>query len=527
MTWRRRRRGIFEGLPRVLYRRTGARYIDAIAAGFVGNGLAVAGFGVLVLLLFVDVHGGELAAFAACSALFYVAENALAAVYLRSDAMPVRAWLGGERGDAPAHHAWLAVAMLPVGLLRRPILYVIGAAGAAASGLVLAALLGLPAYQAAWLFPVSFLLYVSSVVLRYLALELSMRPLLETIGADAPVTSPLDFPRASLHSRLLTTVPMINWGAGIAVAGLLTANTRDLGTIGLAGVVSLGVTVAVSLWLSLVLADAVSGPIIDLRDATRRVGGGDLAVRVPVVSTDETGELAASFNAMVAGLGERERLHAAFGTFVDPALTERVLAEGTDLRGEEIEASVLFLDVRDFTAFAEHAPAHEVVASLNDLFEAVVPVVVQHGGHANKFIGDGLLAVFGALDRHPDHAARAVATARDIAHLVRAGTAGHLRVGIGVNSGRVVAGTVGGGSRREFTVIGDAVNTAARVEAATRLTGDDILVTETTLHALGPLADQFEERSAVPLKGKARDVLLYALRAGGAGAPSGAARATR
>jgi hypothetical protein len=105
------------------------------------------------------------------------------------------------------------------------------------------------------------------------------------------------------------------------------------------------------------------------------------------------------------------------------------------------------------------------------LYEAVVPVVVRHGGHANKFMGDGLLAVFGAPERHADHAARALAAACDVAQLVRAGVSGELGVGIGVNSGRVVVGTVGGGLRRDFTVIGDPVNTAARVEAATRLTG--------------------------------------------------------
>src|SRR5207237_8991791 len=198
-------------------------------------------------------------------------------------------------------------------------------------------------------------------------------------------------------------------------------------------------------------------------DATRRVGTIELSGRVPVVSTDETGELSASFNAMVAGLGEREQLREAFGAFVDPALTERVLAEGTDLRGEVLEVSLLFLDVRGFTAVAENTGAHEVVARLNALYEGVVPVILSHGGHANKFIGDGLLAVFGAPERHADHAARAVAAARDIARLAREGAAGELRVGLGVNSGRVVAGTIGGGARRDFTVIGDPVNTAARV----------------------------------------------------------------
>ena len=397
-------------------------------------------------------------------------------------------------------------------LLRRPSLYAIGAVAALAADVLLALLLDLPARDAALLFPTSYLLYLSSAVLRYLALELSMRPVLEAIGRDLHGAPPDDAAHVSLHRRLLAAVPMVNWGAGLIVAGLLTENTRELDTIGLASVVALAVTAAISIWLSLVLADAVSGPIIDLRDATRRVGAGDLGVRVPVVSTDETGELAESFNAMVTGLGERERLRDAFGAFVDPALTERVLAEGTDLRGEEVDVSVLFVDVRGFTTFAEGAAAHEVVGALNRLYEAVVPVILRHGGHANKFIGDGLLAVFGAPERHADHAVRAVAAAREIARVVHDRLAGELEVGVGVNSGRVVVGTIGGGGRRDFTVIGDPVNTAARVEAATRLTGDDVLVTEATLRALGPHGDDFEERPSAPLKGKAEPVRLYAPR---------------
>ena len=512
MAWRGRRRGIFEGLPRVWYRRTGARYIDACAFAVVLNGVAVAGFGVVTLVLYVDVSAGELALFAACSAAWYAIEGLVAGIYLRGAALPVRAWLAGERHDDATQQAWLAAARLPVVLLRRPSLYAVGAAGAAAVSLAVAAMLELPAYEAALLFPALYLLYVYAAVLRYVGLELGMRPILEAVGERLPVATPADFPRVSLHRRLLATVPIVTWGAGVIVAGLLTENARDLDTIGLAGVVAIGVTAGVSTWVSLVLADAVSGPIIDIRDATRRVGAGDLDVRVPVVCTDETGELAASFNAMVAGLGERERLREALGAFVDPALAERVLAEGMDLRGEERDVSVLFLDVRGFTAFAERAAAHDVVATLNELYEAVVPVILRHGGHANKFIGDGLLAVFGAPERHADHAVRAVAAAREIAQLVRDGLDGELSVGVGVNSGRVVVGTVGGGGRRDFTVIGDPVNTAALVERATRVTGDDILITEITLRALGPDGDDFEERPSVPLKGKATTVRLYAPR---------------
>ena len=518
MTGRRRRRGLFEGLPRALYRRTGDRYLDACALGGVFNGVVVAAFGVVVVALYVDLSAGELAAFAACSAAGYVAENLVAGAQLRRAGEPARAWLEGDRrDDAPA--AWSAAAQLPVGLVRRRALYAIGAAGAAAASLVLAALLDLPAHEALLALPVLFLLYISSAVLRYFALELSMRPLLEAVGERLPRASPPQAARVALHQRLVVTVPMVTWGAGVVVAGLVTDNTRDLDTLGTAGIVAFVVSAAISIWLGLVLADAVSAPIIDLRDATRRVGGGDLDVRVPVVCTDETGELAASFNAMVAGLGERARLREAFGAFVDPALTERVLAEGTDLRGEEVDVSILFLDVRGFTAFAETADAHEVVATLNRLYDAVVPLILRHGGHANKFIGDGLLAVFGAPARHADHAARAVAAAREIAELAPGALGGDLSVGVGVNTGRVVFGTIGGGGRRDFTVVGDPVNTAARVEAATRVTGDDILITEATLRALGAGGEQFEERPSAPLRGKAAPVRLYAPVRGAASPP--------
>jgi class 3 adenylate cyclase len=509
MTWWAGGRGFFEQPPHALYCRTGTRYFDACALVIVLNGVVVSGFGVVVLVLYVDLSLAEVALFAACSAIGYLVEGALAARYFGRAAEPARTWLAGARADDGAAAAWLAAARLPLMLVRRPSLYVIGAVSAAAADVLVAGLLDIPTIQAALLFPVSYLLYISCCVLRYVGLELAIRPVMRDIGEQIVGLSLPPSARVTLHQRLLATVPMVTWGTALIVGGLVTHNTRNLDTVGLAGVVAVGVTAAVSIWLGLVLADAVSAPIRDLRDATRRLSSGDLTMHVPVVSTDETGELAAAFNAMVVGLRERERLREAVGTFVDPALTERILAEGTDLRGEEIEASVLFVDVRGFTEFAERATAPEVVACLNELYEAIVPVIEQHGGHANTFVGDGLLAVFGAPARHADHAARAVAAACEIARLVREGVGGELRVGLGVNSGRVVAGTIGGGRRRDFTVIGDPVNTAARVEAATRLTGDDILITESTWRALGGSSDDFEERPSVPLKGKSTTVRLY------------------
>jgi hypothetical protein len=256
MKWWARRRGLFEGPPHALYRRTGARYFGACALGIVLNGVLVSGFGVIVLLFYVDLSLGEAALFTACLALGYAVEGALAARYFLRAAEPARAWLADERADEDAAAAWLAAARLPLMLVRRASLYAIGAVGAAAASVLVAGLLDLPTHRAALLFPLSYLLYISCGVLRYVGLELSMRPVLSHIGEKLPELSVPRVARVTLHQRLLATVPMVTWGTALIVGGLVTPNTRDLDTVGLAGVVAFGVTAAVSIWLSLVLADA-------------------------------------------------------------------------------------------------------------------------------------------------------------------------------------------------------------------------------------------------------------------------------
>ena len=219
-------------------------------------------------------------------------------------------------------------------------------------------------------------------------------------------------------------------------------------------------------------------PIRDLAEGTERVAAGDYSQRLPVVQDDDLGALAASFNRMQAGLAERQRLQAAFGTYVDPALATRLLAQGDDVfTGERREVTVMFVDIRDFTPFAEANTAEDTVARLNALFEIVVPAVVDAGGHVNKFLGDGALAVFGAPNDLADHAEAAVTAALLIHRMVAERFDGALRIGIGINTGVVIAGTIGGGGKLEFTLIGDTVNVAARVEQLTKTTGDAILLT--------------------------------------------------
>ena len=171
----------------------------------------------------------------------------------------------------------------------------------------------------------------------------------------------------------------------------------------------------------------------------------------------------------------------------------------------------MFIDIRDFTPFAEANTAEDTVARLNALFEIVVPAVVEAGGHVNKFLGDGALAVFGAPNDLAEHADAALRTALVIDRLVAARFGQELRIGIGINTGVVIAGTIGGGGKLEFTLIGDTVNVAARVEQLTKTTGDTILLTQQCVEALGSQPVGLIDRGMHTLKGKSAPVHVFGL----------------
>lgn len=515
-------------LLRAGYRRLGPRYPRvALWVQLQGGHLVVlAGVGLLTIYQPLDGHFWSVLLFA--EALMLV-ENALAARFTSRLLRRVDPWLGGDHSPQAAAEAWRALAELPSRFARKwkavPVLV-----NVVPFCLYVTWRLDLPGYSFFFLFAGGLVALVYGLFLRFLANEIALRPVIEDVSRDLPEDFELGPAGISLRARLLLALPLLNVIAGVIVAGLSTSGTVRLSDLGLDVAVAVAVAFTFSLELTLLLAGSLVDPIARLQRATARMARGDLGVRVPVISTDETGRLAQSFNYAVAGLAERERLREAFGAYVDPDIAERVLAEGVALEGEEVEVSVLFVDIRDFTALSERASARELVGRLNAFFETVVPCIAEHGGHANKFVGDGLLAVFGAPDRRPDHADRAVACALSIARLVRAGVGPHppgdMQIGIGVNSGPVVAGTVGGGGRVEFTVIGDPVNTAARVEEATRVSGDDVLVTAETVGRVARDFGGWIERPSMPLKGKSELVTLYAPRALSApeGAPAESAR---
>ncbi|MEA2386910.1 MAG: adenylate cyclase, partial [Thermoleophilaceae bacterium] len=438
---------------------------------------------------------------------------------------PIMAWVGGKRGEQASLEAWRAGVRFPREFAAmngwKPFVWV-----AIPMAIFMTLYHDLPAYSGVIIFAGSLVAIAYAAVLHFFASELFLRPVLAHIHEHLPDDFEASARGVSLRWKLLGALPIINVITGVVVSGLSTAEQASLNDLGLDVIVAVLVAFTISFELTALVTKSVLGPVGDLLDATDRVKKGDLATRVPVVSGDEMGSLAASFNEMVRGLAEREALREAFGSYVDPAVAERVIREGELLEGEQVEATMLFVDIRDFTAFAENASAREVVAHLNDFFGLVVPVVLEARGHANKFIGDGVLAVFGAPDRHDDHADCALRAAERIADAVAERYGDRLRVGIGINSGPVMVGTVGGGGRLEFTVIGDPVNVAARVEEATRETGDRILLTESTRALLSESwRGRLEERGSMPLKGKSEPIPLYALRGEGA-RPSAADAAT-
>ena len=168
----------------------------------------------------------------------------------------------------------------------------------------------------------------------------------------------------------------------------------------------------------MLLSRSILRPVEDLEAATERIRQGRFDEHVPVTTADEFGELSSAFNQMVDGLAERERLREAFGTYLDEEVARHIISEEYDPAGREVDVSLVFCDVREFTEHSASATAPEIVARLNELFEVIVPIIGRHRGHVDQFIGDGLLAVWNAPERVPNHADRAVQCAVEIARTV-------------------------------------------------------------------------------------------------------------
>jgi adenylate cyclase len=263
----------------------------------------------------------------------------------------------------------------------------------------------------------------------------------------------------------------------------------------------------------------INRPVQALRAAMAQVAAGDLTARVPVRSTDELGELNERFNAMVRELAAADRAREIFGRYVSPAVARQALERGVAVGGEVTRATAMFVDLRGFTALTERTPAPRVVELLNEYYGIIEGACDPVGGVITQFLGDGVVVVFGGpLRPLADHAGAAVRAAVALEHALAARNAqtdGEVLVaGVGICTGDIIAGNIGSGGRVTYTIVGDAVNQAARLQVKTRDLGSPILVTASTRAALGnPDGLVLRPVGAVPLRGIAAPVEVFAVEA--------------
>lgn len=246
-------------------------------------------------------------------------------------------------------------------------------------------------------------------------------------------------------------------------------------------------SLAASIGAAVALARSVTRPVLALAGRARRIVDGDYALRQETHRRDEIGTLGRSFDHMVRGLAERERVRDLLGKVVSPAIAEELMESEVELGGEEREVTVLFSDLRNFTDLCEGRDPRDVLSLLNLYLTEIGGIIESHGGVVDKYMGDAVMALFGAPLACGDDATRAVATGLDmIASVERLNREltdrglPQVESGIGIHTGRVVAGNMGSPTRLNYTVIGDGVNLAARLEGLTKRYGVPLLVSEAT-----------------------------------------------
>jgi adenylate cyclase len=277
----------------------------------------------------------------------------------------------------------------------------------------------------------------------------------------------------------------------------------------------LAISAAVGIWI----ASGVSRPVLQLAEGARKIGQGDYQYRVNVNQPDEMGLLAASFNHMSAGLAERDQVRDLLGKVVSPAVAAELLRKDVTLGGEEREVTVLFSDVRSFTTMCEALAPQEVLGILNRYFTRMSAIVEAHGGVVDKYVGDAIMALFGAPLANPDDADRAMKTALEMCEALdelnsqwQVHGRPAINVGIGINTDVVIAGNMGSQARLNYTVIGDGVNLASRLEGLTKTPeyATRIIISSTTL-AKAKGRYQTRRLGEVAVKGKQKPTEIYAL----------------
>ncbi len=261
------------------------------------------------------------------------------------------------------------------------------------------------------------------------------------------------------------------------------------------------------------LARGIARPVQKLAEAARKVGSGELDIRLPEERVDEVGDLARAVNRMAVGLKERERLRDMFGKYMATQVIQELLDRNElSLDGELREVTVVLSDIRGYTALTEELGAAEVVQLLNEYFSILVDVIIEYDGVIDKFMGDAMLCWFGAPVPQKDHGERGVQAAKEILRRTAAWNQARLDqgkqpvlTGIGIATGQVVVGNIGSPHRLEYTAIGDAVNLASRL--CNHAEAGQIVVTDRVLAKT--TAQGFESLGHIEVKGIRDPVHVY------------------
>jgi class 3 adenylate cyclase len=366
-----------------------------------------------------------------------------------------------------------------------------------------------------------------TAILVYLAAERVWRPYLPRFFPKDEIVYAGAF-RLKIRWRLI--ILFLVSAAPVVVLAMLSydlaieiANSADPSQL-LPGLLRMDLLiVSVSVFVAIAIARSVATSVIEPLELLQRklveVRDGNLDTRVPVTSNDELGVLAYGFNAMVNGLRQEEVIRELFSRYVTREVAEHAIQFGAAPGGELIDASVLFADIRGFTTLTEASAPATLIEMLNRYFRLASSVVVAHGGMVNKYGGDSILAVFGTpLNPADDHAERAFAAAVDLPEALARFNADQIKrsepqieIGIGIATGPILAGNVGSEDRLEYTVIGDAVNVASRLQAMTRELDATILVADATARVVSDRRT-LEEIGQLAVRGKLEPVTVYAVR---------------
>ncbi len=271
------------------------------------------------------------------------------------------------------------------------------------------------------------------------------------------------------------------------------------------------VAMFIALLVSLLLAHGLSVPIRELVGGTEQISKGNFKVQVPVRGRDDMGQLAQSFNEMAADLALKEKYHSILHTIADKDVAQQLLDGKIALGGELRETTVMFCDIRGFTALTQNMNPTEIIALLNEHMTVLTKIVTEHHGVVDKFIGDSIMALFGAPKSYGNDALNAVRCAqRMMAERAKLNETSryHLQIGIGLASGQVLAGNMGSADRSNYTVLGERVNLAARLcSVAAR---GEIVLGPATREQLGDLIT-VEQMDPLQLKGFSDSVVAFKL----------------